>query len=136
MRHLSPKDTAKFLLAHPQALFIDTRSEREYRFVGHPVGARHVPWLEEPGLGVSPRFVSDIRDLAEGDDPPVVLICREGSRSPEAGKALEADGFAEVLTVLHGFEGEVGPNYQRGSVNGWRCEGLPWELSPCDGCPS
>jgi rhodanese-related sulfurtransferase len=135
MRQLTSKDAAKFLLAHPQALFVDTRSDREFRFVGHPVGARHVPWNEDPGWDINPNFVSDVRKLA-GEDctRPVVLICRDGSRVLEAGRALEAAGFADVVGVLHGFEGDVGPNLQRGSVNGWRCEGMPWETSRCDDC--
>ena len=58
---------------------------------------------------------------------PVVLICRSGKRTVDAGLALEAAGFAEVVNVLHGFEGELDDQHHRGSENGWRFEGLPWE---------
>ncbi|TRZ69386.1 MAG: rhodanese-like domain-containing protein, partial [Rhodocyclaceae bacterium] len=39
MKHLTPQEAAKFLHDDPLALFIDVRSEMEFLFVGHPVGA-------------------------------------------------------------------------------------------------
>jgi len=58
---------------------------------------------------------------------PVLLICRSGKRTLDAGKALEAAGFSDVAHVVHGFEGELNEQFKRSSVNGWRFEGLPWE---------
>lgn len=137
MNHLSPKEAARFLHANPTALFIDCRSEREYRFVGHPIGALHISWIDDASWEINPHFVGEVMRLA-GDttDRPVVLIDRTGEPAVDAGKALEAAGFARVHTVRHGFEGDVGPNYQRGGVNGWRCDGLPWEISACGKCGS
>ena len=60
-------------------------------------------------------------------DRPVVLICRSGKRSVEAAAALEAAGFSAVYNVLHGFEGDMNADRQRGKSNGWRFDGLPWE---------
>ena len=60
-------------------------------------------------------------------DRPVVLICRSGNRSVDAGKLLEEAGFTKVFNVLHGFEGELDDNHHRGATNGWRCDGLAWE---------
>jgi rhodanese-related sulfurtransferase len=57
---------------------------------------------------------------------PVVLICRSGQRSVDAGLALEKAGLAEVYNVLHGFEGDLNSSHQRNMVNGWRFDGLPW----------
>ena len=42
MEHLEPKRAQEFLKQHSDALFVDCRSEMEYLFVGHPVGALHV----------------------------------------------------------------------------------------------
>ena len=58
---------------------------------------------------------------------PVVLICRSGNRSQEAGEELERAGFTRVCNVLHGFEGELNDKHQRNTLAGWRFEGLPWE---------
>lgn len=135
MEHLSPQETARFLHSVPQALFIDCRSEREFHFVGHPVGAHHVAWNEEPSGEINQHFVDAVSGLAgAGHERPLVLICRTGERAVAAGQALEDAGFARVVTVRHGFEGDVGANYQRGGVNGWRFEGLPWETSLCTAC--
>jgi rhodanese-related sulfurtransferase len=68
-----------------------------------------------------------LREAGGRTDRPVVLICRSGKRTVEAGQTLEAAGFTDVINVLHGFEGELDEHFQRGRLNGWRCEGLPWE---------
>ena len=35
--------------------------------------------------------------------------------------------FTEVVNVVHGFEGELDAHFQRGRLNGWRFDGLPWQ---------
>jgi rhodanese-related sulfurtransferase len=60
-------------------------------------------------------------------DRPIVLICRSGNRSMDAGAALEEAGFTKVYNVLHGFEGDLDENHHRNSSNGWRFDELPWE---------
>jgi rhodanese-related sulfurtransferase len=128
MKHLTPQETWAYLQAHPQALFVDVRMEIEYLYVGHPPGVVHVPWYEYPEMTPRPgHFVEQVKREAGSTDRPVVLICRSGKRTVEAGEALEAAGFGEVVNVLHGFEGELDANFQRGRVSGWRHDGLPWE---------
>ena len=128
MEHLTPKETVAFLERHADALFIDCRSEMEFFFVGHPVGVIHVPWIDAPDWDVNPHFVAEIRKLADDDHQrPVVLICRSGNRSVDGGHALEAAGFSRVFNVLHGFEGELDDRHRRGTLDGWRFDGLPWE---------
>ena len=129
MDHLSPRDALEFLQKHPDALFIDVRSEMEYLFVGHPVGAMHVAWNDGPEWAVNPEFVATVKKLAGPGhaERPVVLICRSGNRSQEAGEELERAGFRRVANVVHGFEGELDENHHRNTVAGWRFEGLPWE---------
>ena len=58
---------------------------------------------------------------------PVLLICRSGQRTLDAGKTLEDAGFANVAHVVHGFEGELDAQFRRSTLSGWRFEGLPWE---------
>jgi rhodanese-related sulfurtransferase len=128
MKHLTPQETWAYLQAHPQALFVDVRMEIEYLYVGHPPGVVHVPWYEYPEMTPRPgHFVEQVKREAGSTNLPVVLICRSGKRTVEAGQALEAAGFGEVVNVLHGFEGELDANFQRGRVSGWRHDGLPWE---------
>jgi rhodanese-related sulfurtransferase len=128
MEHVTPREAEDFLRRNPNALFIDCRSEMEYLFVGHPAGALHVAWNEAPDWEVNPHFIGEVKKLAgHAQDRPVVLICRSGNRSVDAGEALEASGFTRIHNVVHGFEGELDDCHRRGTLNGWRFEGLPWE---------
>ena len=88
MEHLTPKQAAQFLHENPKALFIDCRSEMEFLFVGHPAGAAHISWNDGPDWDVNPHFVGEVKKLAgHSGDRPVVLICRSGNRSVDAGNA-------------------------------------------------
>ena len=126
MKHLKPREAFDFLHQHPQAVMIDCRSEMEYLFVGHPAGAHHVAWNEAPDWEVNPHFVGQVKKVASMNRP-IVLICRSGQRSIPAGEELEKAGFGEVYNVLDGFEGALDDDHHRGTVGGWRKEGLPWE---------
>ncbi len=126
MKHLKPREAFDFLHQHPQAVMIDCRSEMEYLFVGHPAGAHHVAWNEAPDWEVNPHFVGQVKKVASMNRP-IVLICRSGQRSLAAGEELEKAGFTEVYNVLDGFEGALDDDHHRGTVGGWRKEGLPWE---------
>lgn len=129
MKHLAPRDAFEFLHNTPQALLVDCRSEMEYLFVGHPAGALHVSWNDGPDWEVNPHFVGQVKKVAGTNHAhrPIVLICRSGNRSIEAGETLERSGFTDVYNVLHGFEGDLNDNHHRNAKNGWRFDGLPWE---------
>ncbi|NWG39541.1 MAG: rhodanese-like domain-containing protein [Hydrogenophilaceae bacterium] len=126
MKHLQPKEAFEFLQANPNAVLIDVRSEMEYLFVGHPKDALLIPWQDGEYFDINPDFLGHVRK-ASSINRPVVLICRSGNRSKIAGEFLEKNGLPEVYNVLHGFEGDLDAQRRRGTVNGWRFEGLPWE---------
>jgi rhodanese-related sulfurtransferase len=126
MEHLEPKQAYEFLHKNPDAVFIDCRSEMEYLFVGHPTGAIHVAWNDGPNWDINPDFVAHVKK-ATSVNRPVILICRSGNRSLDAGRLLEDAGFTKVYNVLHGFEGELDDRHHRGTKTGWRYDGLPWE---------
>ena len=126
MEHLTPKQAHAYLKANPDAVFIDCRSEMEYMFVGHPIGAMMVPWYDGAEWEKNPHFVGQVKKVASMNRP-VVLICRSGHRSLDAGIALEKAGFSEVYNIVDGFEGPLDDNHHRGTMSGWRKEGLPWE---------
>ena len=128
MEHLSPKKAFKLICADAEALLIDCRSDSEHFFVGHPVGAIHVAWQDGPDWELNPHFIGEIRRLAgHSTTRPVVLICRSGRRSADAGHALEKAGFENVFNVQCGFEGDLEDKHHRGTINGWRHDGLPWQ---------
>ena len=100
MKHLKTQGSARFPARRiRRRCFIDCRSEMEYFFVGHPVGAQHVAWNDGPDWDINPHFVGQVKKVASMNRP-IVLICRSGHRSVDAGVALEKAGFAEVYNVL------------------------------------
>lgn len=131
----SPLQAFRFVEKNQRAVLIDVRSSMEFLFVGHPVGSVHVPWIDEPEWIVNPDFVTEVRKVMLGgigvdehdSDAPVVLICRSGKRSLEAGKLLLNNGFEDVYNIDEGFEGELDENHHRSTEGGWRFRGLPWE---------
>ena len=135
LHDISPKSAAQLLHDDPRAILVDIRSSMEYLFVGHPVGAVHLPWIDEPDWEINPHFVPEVRKLmlggavcdVEDGCAPIVLICRSGKRSLEAGKVLLAAGLSNIFHIDEGFEGELNDVHQRSSIGGWRFHGLPWE---------
>lgn len=132
---LSPTQAFEFLKENKTGVLIDVRCSMEFLFVGHPIGSVHVAWIDEPDWVVNTDFVTEVRKVMLGgigvgehdSDAPVVLICRSGKRSLEAGKLLLNNGFAAVYNVTEGFEGVLDEKHHRSSMGGWRFHGLPWE---------
>lgn len=128
MKNLQPQEAWTWLQAHPDRLFVDVRMEIESLYVGRPPGVVNVPWYEYPDLQADAQKFSDaVTCEADGKGQPVLLICRSGKRTLDAGKALEAAGFSNVQHVVHGFEGDLDERFRRSTLSGWRFEGLPWE---------
>ena len=61
MHDLSPQQAAQMLRDDPRAVLVDIRSSMEFLFVGHPVGAVHIPWIDEPDWDINPQFVTEVR---------------------------------------------------------------------------
>jgi rhodanese-related sulfurtransferase len=135
VKTISPKDAWQMLQDEPRAVMIDVRSDMEFLFVGHPVGAIHIPWIDYPDWKLNPNFVTEVRKLVLGgicygdvnSGAPILLICRSGKRSLEAGNLLIKEGFCDVYNVAEGFEGELDEKHHRSTAGGWRYHGLPWE---------
>lgn len=131
---VSPKEAWQILQDDPRAVMVDVRSDMEFLFVGHPVGAIHIPWIDYPDWRLNPNFVTEVRKLILGGichgtpnvGAPVLLICRSGKRSMEAGRSLIEAGFCDVYNVAEGFEGELDHEHHRSTQGGWRFHGLPW----------
>jgi len=135
VKALTPKQAFEMLNADVRSVLIDVRSNMEFLFVGHPKGAISIPWIDEPDWVVNPHFVTDVRKVLLGgvscsDEvgcAPIILICRSGKRSLEAGAVLVENGFSRVFNVTDGFEGELDESHHRSADAGWRFEELPWE---------
>ena len=126
---VNPKQAWKMLQENPNAILLDVRSKVEFDYVGHPVGAVHVPLQEFPDWQTDPDFSQKVIELlgTASRDVTVLTMCRSGKRSMLAAQLLEAQGYKDTVNIAEGFEGDPDENRHRGNVNGWRFHGLPWE---------
>ena len=71
MQHLTPKEAYAFLQAHPEAVFIDVRSEMEFLFVGHPKDAILAAWNDGPDWEINPNS----SPMSKKPPPPTASSC-------------------------------------------------------------
>ena len=108
------------------ARIVDVRTAEERKFVGQVPDTLHVAWATGTALTRNPRFVREL-EAKVGREQPVLLLCRSGKRSALAAEAAAKAGFARVFNIREGFEGELNAAQQRGTADGWRYRGLPWQ---------
>jgi len=123
----------------PEATMIDVRTRAEWAYVGLPLlneagkSPVLVEWQSFPSMAVGDDFVTRLEgELAKrgvGKDAPLFFICRSGSRSRSAAIALTAAGYSQCFNVAGGFEGPRNEEGHRGTIEGWKAEGLPWAQS-------
>ena len=129
IENLTPQQAWELLQQDASAVLVDVRTQMEHAYVGHPIGAVHIPWKEAPDWQINPNFVNEVKKIVSHDDAPILLLCRSGQRSLSAGNALEDAGYKRPINILDGFEGPLDPHKHRGNLGGWRFCGLPWQQS-------
>lgn len=129
IENLTPPECWNLLQENTNAVLVDVRTKMEHSFVGHPVGAVHIPWKEAPDWRLNPLFVGEVEKRITDKNTPVLLLCRSGQRSLEAAAALQTQGYQRLINIVDGFEGGLDANKQRGNIGGWRYCGLPWQQS-------
>lgn len=128
---ISPKQAWELLCSDARAVLVDVRTPAEWAYVGIPNLAEIakktmlVPWVDFPAMQRNDRFVDQVGE-AIGPETPVVLLCRSGARSKAAAIALTAAGFGPCYNIDSGFEGDPNAERHRGTVSGWKVDGLPW----------
>ena len=116
----------------PDAVLVDVRTDAEWNFVGLPdlssLGKQPVliPWQLYPTMQVNAGFAEHLRRAGATPETKLYFICRSGARSLAAGQAAQAAGFPSAFNVADGFEGPVDAEGHRGTVAGWKADGLPW----------
>lgn len=129
-----------------RVVLIDVRSRMEVGVAGQAASVdAHVPlldtvlplrWDDDLGgwaMARNSAFAAEVAQrlarLGVDPDTPIVIMCRAGDRSARAADELAALGYTQPITVVDGFEGDVGPDGRR-SINGWKNAGLPWTARP------
>jgi len=142
--YLTPRDAHAALGADPGIVFIDVRDPIEVAFVGRPEGIDAIVPVQiathrfDAGRGryvmvENTGFVAGV-DAAMAragrtKSDPVFVICRSGGRSAHAAAQLIEAGYANVWSLVEGFEGDKDDETGRRELNGWRNAGLPWTYS-------
>ena len=127
---VTPEEAWEALVADPEAVLIDVRTQAEWTYVGLPdltTLEREpvlVEWQTYPDGQRNPDFLADVRAAGVRRDQPLYLLCRSGVRSARAGELLAEHGH-RCFNIADGFEGQLGPDRRRG-VGGWKTCGLPW----------
>src|SRR5262245_59613961 len=95
-QRISPQ-AAHALMRDQGYVYLDVRSPEEFA-LGHPEGARNVPWLDHPD------FLGAVQQLF-AHDAKLIVSCRTNNRSAKAAAALRGAGFREVLEQRAGMAG-------------------------------
>jgi rhodanese-related sulfurtransferase len=129
---VSPTDAWDMLAREPNAVLVDCRTDAEFAYVGlcdlSALGrsAATIPWKMFPAMALNPDFVDEVKAVQPDPEAPLLFLCRSGQRSRDAAVAMTAAGYARCYNIAGGFEGDCDENRHRGTVNGWKCAGLPW----------
>jgi len=125
------------LTSGPRSQLVDVRTRAEWTYVGipdlGPIGKRAVlvEWQTFPDQSVDARFVErlsgELKALGVQLDDDLYFICRSGSRSLAAARAMAEAGYRSCHNVLCGFEGPLDDLRHRGTLSGWKALGLPWQ---------
>jgi rhodanese-related sulfurtransferase len=134
---LSVEETWARLKRDTDSVLIDVRTAAEWAYVGLPdlssIGKRPVlvEWQGFPSDRPNATFVDRVAEalvaIGANKDSELLFICRSGSRSLRAARAMAAEGYSRCRNVADGFEGPLDPNRHRGRLAGWKANGLPWE---------
>ena len=129
---LSARKAWDLLSENPKAQLVDVRTDAEFAYVGSPdlssLGKEvlAVQWKIFPDMDINPEFVNQVSNSGVDKDAPLLFLCRSGVRSLGAAEAMTAAGFRECYNVAGGFEGDRDAEGHRGTVTGWKVDGLPW----------
>jgi rhodanese-related sulfurtransferase len=121
---ITPEEAWRIFQEYPGARLLDLRSTEELTLIGRVPDAVEIEWRLFRDWSLNPHFLRDVEKTFLPDDV-ILLLCRSGVRSKEAGELLASRGFRHCFNVLEGFEGDKNAAGQR-VVAGWKVRGLPW----------
>ena len=129
---VTPRQAWELLAKEPDAVLVDVRTDAEWGFVGIPDPSEldkdlvRVPWQHFPSMAFNPDFAGQVEANGVERSSTLLFICRSGQRSRDAAIAMTAAGYGPCYNVADGFEGPPDAERHRGTVAGWKFDGLPW----------
>ncbi|KAL0429988.1 UNVERIFIED_CONTAM: Rhodanese-like domain-containing protein 17 [Sesamum radiatum] len=94
---------AKLLLHHPPHLYLDVRTEEEFKN-GHLENSFNIPYMFNTSKGMvkNPKFVDQVLSLCSKEDH-LIVGCKSGVRSLYATTHLLNSGFKHVYNMGGGY---------------------------------
>lgn len=136
---ISAPEAYSILERDKTAVLVDVRTQAEWTYVGVPnlsgLGKQTllIEWQAYPSMKVDADFATRLdhalHESGGGADAPLLFLCRSGARSRAAAVAMTKAGHARCFNIAGGFEGPLDDKQQRGAVDGWKAQGLPWSQS-------
>ncbi len=120
------------------AVLVDVRSRPEWSFSGMADLSAidrdvvTVEWQTWPNMAPNLGFLADLEtQLGDRTPPRMFFMCRMGGRAfaaaREVARQMHDRGVnLHITNIIGGFEGDQNADGQRGKINGWKAEGLPW----------
>jgi rhodanese-related sulfurtransferase len=130
---ITPKEAWEILNNNPAAELVDVRTEAERHYVGTPdLGPVKkelyaIEWRQLPHMEKNANFTKELQAVLPDKNKTLIFLCRTGGRSQEAAICAIQLGYAEAYNISYGFDGELNSKQQRGKINGWKADNLPWK---------
>jgi rhodanese-related sulfurtransferase len=128
VKQIGPQEAHDILKGDPKAVYVDVRTEQEFRN-GHVPGARNiVAFQPDPStnrMAPVPDFLKNVEAVL-AKDARIIVGCQAGGRSQHAAMILEDAGFTDISNMQGGFGGARDP-MGRVVTPGWLQSNFPVE---------
>ena len=141
IKQIEPKAAFEILAENKESLLVDVRTDAEFKFVGIVDSSKLsnetllLPLLNFPNMSENSDFIKNLENHTKEISPQnhknlqIFFICKTGGRSNSSANIANELGFSNCYNIINGFEGDLDHNNQRGNINGWKAEKLPWKQS-------
>lgn len=132
-------DAFELLKNNKNTILIDVRTKEETSFVGIVDSSGFdnriilLPWKIFPDMKLNREFSESLRMILPKifgenfkEEVEILFLCRSGARSEQAAYFADNEGYKKCLNIISGFEGDLNDAKQRGKINGWKADNLPW----------
>ena len=110
IKQLTSKDIGSYLMAEPNSVLLDVRTQEEWDMIGKPDGEKI--GLKTYFLSIqfgnerifNENFIQEFKNLAINQDKNILIICRSGTRSQFAAELLTKENYT-CVNISDGFEG-------------------------------
>ena len=138
IEQINPNNAWKDLRENPNSILVDVRTTIEHKFVGVVNDSKLenkmilLEWLIFPLMEENNEFQNQIEESLNSifkeniKETKLYFLCKTGVRSNMAAQFMSNLGYKNCYNIINGFEGDYNEKQQRGFVNGWKANNLPW----------